>query len=503
MNNKRLLFLAMVVLTLSLGVVIGTIVSGGVKATSEQKPTALSVPDPVSLSNVFAQVAEQLDAAVVKISVKGSAQSRPTRIPDLFNFGFPDDLPDRRPAQGTGTGFIVDKAGFIVTNHHVVEDAMEIKVSLWDKTEVSAKLIGSDPATDLAVIKIDTTRELTAARFGDSDSVKIGDWVLAIGSPFGFDHTVTAGIISAKGRPSFSGGTDSGFQSFLQTDAAINPGNSGGPLVNMAGEVIGVNTAIVSQTNSFAGLGFALPSNIALRVYNQLSVNGKVTRGSIGIQYKPDQNAELLEAFKLKANDGIVVTDVITGSPAERAGMQIHDVITAINGKKISNGSDLLDTIANSSIGTTVQVEVLRNGRKQVLPVAVDDRESVIPRDEISELGVDPLNPTPRGGAAPRGPLEIQVQAIPAQISKQFRVTEGVYVAAVRSGSAAQEAGFERGMIITAVVVAGRSTPIATVEDFRRVEAQLKSGTAVAVQVQRPDPSRNAYRSDLLSMRVP
>jgi serine protease Do len=502
MNNKRLLFLAMVVLTLSLGVVIGTIVSGGVRATSEQKPAALAVPDPVSLSNVFAQVAEQLDAAVVKISVKGAAESRlPSRLPDFFNFGLPDDVP-RRPAQGTGTGFIVDKAGFIVTNHHVVEDATEIKVSLWDKTEFTARLVGSDAATDLAVIKIDTDRELTAARFGDSDAVKIGDWVLAIGSPFGFDHTVTAGIISAKGRPSFSGGTDSGFQSFLQTDAAINPGNSGGPLVNMAGEVIGVNTAIVSQTNSFAGLGFALPSNIALRVYNQLSVNGKVTRGSIGIQYRPEQNSELLEAFNLKPNEGVVVTDVIEGTPAQRAGMQVHDVITAINGRKIANGSDLLDTIANSSIGATVQVEVLRNGRKQVLPIVVGNRETVIPRDEIAELDSDPLNPSPRGGAAPRGPLELQVQPIPPQVSRQFRISQGAYIAAVRPGSAAEEAGLDRGMIITAIVVGGRSTPITTVDDFRKVEAQLKSGTAIAIQVQQMDES-GRYRSNLLSMRVP
>jgi serine protease Do len=206
MNNKRLLFLTMVVLTLSFGVIIGTIVSGGVKATSAQTPATLVIPDPVSLSNAFSQIAAQLEPAVVNISVESTGPARTQRRqvpqipglpPDLFNFDFGDE-PQRTPrAYGTGTGFIVDKAGFIVTNHHVVERASKIKVRLFDNSEFTATLVGSDPATDLAVIKIETGRELATARFGNSDAVKTGDWVLAIGSPFGFDHTVTSGIISA------------------------------------------------------------------------------------------------------------------------------------------------------------------------------------------------------------------------------------------------------------------------------------------------------------------
>ncbi|HET9219518.1 MAG TPA: trypsin-like peptidase domain-containing protein, partial [Terriglobia bacterium] len=251
MNNKRLLFLGMVALTLGIGVIIGSVVSGGVKATFEQKAAAIAIPDPVSLSNTFSQIAAQLDPAVVKIGVEVQRSPRtqqgprqqfpaiPGLPPDFFDFGPPDD---RGGGIGTGTGFIVDKAGFIMTNHHVVNRASKITVELFDGTSHTATVVGTDEATDLAVLKINAGRDLAVAKFGNSDAVKVGDWVLAIGSPFGFDHTVTSGIISAKGRDNSMRqfGAEQNFrglQRFLQTDAAINPGNSGGPLVNMAGEV--------------------------------------------------------------------------------------------------------------------------------------------------------------------------------------------------------------------------------------------------------------------------
>jgi serine protease Do len=509
MNNKRILFLVMVVLTLSLGVVIGTIVSGGAKATSEQaRPATLAIPDPVSLSNAFSQVAAQLDDAVVKIEVEVSPQAV-RRSPLEEFFGFPDQTPPpggnrRRPRPGpTGTGFIVDKAGYIVTNSHVVEDAARINVVLSDKSKHTAKLIGADSATDLAVVKIDVGRDLTAAKFGNSDAAKVGDWVLAIGSPFGFDHTVTAGIISAKGRDGFAGGQDAVFQSFIQTDAAINPGNSGGPLVNLNGEVIGVNTAIVSETNSFAGLGFALPSNLAVRVYNQLSTSGKVTRGSIGIQYDPGQDAKALAAFGLKPNEGVIVTDVIDDTPAAKAGIQDLDIITSINGKKTPSGDVLLDSIANSPVGSTVQVEILRNGRKQVVPVTIGDRKEVLPADETARLD-QRADPFPRSGPRTQSKLGIQVQPIPAQLGRQFRLSEGAFVAAVDEGSVAEEAGLERGMIITGVVMNGRTTPVAGLEDFRKIESQLKSGSPIALKILRLDETTNMYRSGgLLALTVP
>jgi serine protease Do len=506
MNNKRFLFLAMVVLTHSVGVVIGTIVSGGAKATSEQqRPETLAIPDPVALSNIFSQVAAQLDAAVVKIEVESNQQSRRGGSLEEFFFGLPDPRnPPRGPRGGTGTGFIVDKAGFIVTNHHVVEEAAKINVILNDESKYPGKLVGSDSATDLAVIKIEAgNKELTAAKFGNSDATKVGDWVLAIGSPFGFDHTVTAGIISAKGRDGFSGGQDSAFQSFIQTDAAINPGNSGGPLVNLAGEVIGVNTAIVSETNSFAGLGFALPSNIAVKVYNQLSTTGKVTRGSIGIQYLSNANPEALAAFGLKPNEGVIVDQVLEDTPAEKAGMQVDDVITAINGRRIPNGDVLLDTIAGSTVGSTVQVDILRNGRKMTLPVTIGDRKEVLPADETAQL--DRRDPFPRGGGpGTQSRLGIQVQSIPAQFTRQYGVSQGAYVASVSEGGAAEDAGLERGMIITGIVMNGRTTPIAGLEDFRRIESQLKSGSPVALRVLVLDETTNRYRSGgLVALTVP
>jgi serine protease Do len=506
MNNKRFLFLAMVLLTLSLGVVIGTIVSGGANATSEQqKPATLVIPDPVSLSNVFSQVAAQLDKSVVKIEVEGSRQPQSrNRLDEFFFFGLPDDgnFP-RRPRGGTGTGFIVDKAGYIVTNNHVVEESSRIRVFLSDNSQFSGKLIGGDPATDLAVVKIEAgDRELIPAKFGNSDSLKVGDWVLAIGSPFGFDHTVTAGIISAVGRDGFAGGQDAAFQSFIQTDAAINPGNSGGPLVNMNGEVIGVNTAIVSETNSFAGLGFALPSNIAVRIYNQLSTTGKVTRGSIGIQYEPDQDARDLAAFGLKPDEGVIVTEVIEGTPADKAGLQDLDVITAINGKKVPNGTVLLDSIANSPVGSTVQVEVMRNGKRQTLPVTIGDRKEVIPPDQVARLDQrDPI--VPRGETA-RSKLGIGVQAVPPQFTRQYRVSSGALVSSVTEGSVAEDAGLERGMVITAVIMGGRPTTITSVEDFRKLEDQLRSGSPVALRVLRLDPVTGEYTSGgLVTMTVP
>jgi len=296
MTKTRLLYLTLIIATLTIGVVIGTIVSGGVKA-GEQKAQPLVIPDPVQISNAFSQIAANLAPAVVNISTEAAPENtNPTRNRndrnnrnqdprsidpfDFFNFFGAPDAPDRNEkTRSLGTGFIVDKAGFILTNRHVVDKATKITVRLEDKSEYQAKIIGSDEETDLAVVKIEAGRDLPVAKMGNSDAVKVGDYVLAIGSPFTLDHTVTHGIISAKGRDSLPGGGGNAFQSFLQTDAPINPGNSGGPLVSMAGEVIGINTAIISDTRQSAGLGFAMPSNSAVKVYNQLVQSGKVTRG--------------------------------------------------------------------------------------------------------------------------------------------------------------------------------------------------------------------------------
>jgi len=510
MNSKRLIYLALIVSTLTIGVIIGSIVSGGVKATGEQKPAVLVIPDPVSMSNSFSGIASQLEPAVVNIEVlmnapepvltqapqrggrrpgNGSVPDPNTPLGDLFGHLFGGDAPQQDPGQdkATGTGFIIDKAGYILTNEHVVEHATKITVTLSDKSNHNARLIGSDCYTDLAVIKIDAGKDLQIARFGNSDAVKTGDWVLAVGSPFGFDHTVTSGIISAKGRSAedLSGGQVSkcnGFQSFLQTDAAINPGNSGGPLVNMAGEVIGINTAIVSETNSFAGLGFALPSNIAIKVYNQLAQNGKITRGSIGITYSAD--ADLLHAFGV--NEGVIVQDILVGKPAAQAGLKYGDIITSIDNQKITSGPMLLDIIASSPVDRSVQVGILRDGKTQMIPVMIGDRERVIPGGASASN-----SPVPEVPVAPNPPdrsLGISVQAVPQAIVKKYALS-GVAISSVQKDSVSEEAfgipnpSVSTPVVIDSIVVDGRVTEIRQPADYERAVAGLKRGARVAFGV--------------------
>jgi serine protease Do len=520
MKKKRLLYLTLVIATLTIGVVIGTIVSGGVKA-GEQKAQALIIPDPISLSNAFSQIAANLAPAVVNISTEAvpenTVRNRTDRNDrndrnnnqnprqfdpfDFFNFFGAPDQPDR-PERGSslGTGFIVDKAGYILTNHHVVEKATKITVRLEDKSEYQAKVIGSDEETDLAVVKIEAGRELPTAKLGNSDSVKVGDWVLAIGSPFTLDHTVTHGIISAKGRDSLPGGGTRAFQSFLQTDAAINPGNSGGPLVNMAGEVIGINTAIISETRQSAGLGFALPSNTAAKVYNQLAQNGKVTRGGIGIGLPGDKNPGLCKALGLKSDCGVVVDTVTTGLPAAKAGIREGDVITEIDGTKITSQSVLLDIIANAPVGSTVRVKVMRDAREMTIPVSIADRTAVLQANTGTREN-EPDRNTP-GDATPAR-LGIRIQDITPEVSSRLRLPspDGVYVSAVEQDSAAEDAGITRGTIITRIIAGNQRYEIKNVEDFGRAERNLRPGQEIAFMVLQQRGGQ--YRSGFVPLTVP
>jgi serine protease Do len=514
--NKRLLYLALIIATLTVGVVIGTIVSGGVKATGElQKSAALVIPDPVSLSNAFSQIAATIDPSVVNINTEATMENvrggrggipngaQPADPFDFFDFfggpGVPDS-PDRNFTQrGTGTGFIVDKAGYILTNHHVVDKATKILVRLDDKSEHQAKLIGSDTETDLAVIKIDVGHDLPVAKLGNSDAVKVGDWVLAIGSPFSLDHTVTAGIISAKGRENIGG--NNAFQSFLQTDAAINPGNSGGPLVSMNSEVIGINTAIISENRQYAGLGFALPSNIAVKVYNQLVQSGKVTRGSIGITYVSEQDPALMRAMGLKPGAGIIVQDVIAGGPAAKAGVRPGDVITEIEGTKISSSSVLLDVVANTPVGRSINVKVNRDGREQTIPIVISDRQVVIGERAARA----PDNNNDQGDDTSQTSLGIRVQAITPDMVRQLRLdnADGVMITSVEPSGLGEEAGFQRGMIITRVIAGSQRIDIKGVDDFRRAERLFKPGTDVAFMVLLRDANGNQNSQRFLGLTIP
>ena len=272
---------------------------------------------------------------------------------------------------------MVDKNGYILTNNHVVEKATKMKVKFnGDDTEYDAKLIGTDALTDLAVIHIEKTNLFVPAKIGNSDAIQVGDWAVAIGSPFGFQATVTAGIISAKQRHIAEDGAASSFQPFLQTDAAINPGNSGGPLLNINGEVIGINTMIASRSGGYQGIGFAMPINTAVRVYNEIIKTGHVTRGSIGISLResPDRK-ELLKAFGAK--NGVFVEDVTKDGPAEKAGLKVEDIILSVNGKVIKDGQDLIDTVSGIPVGSKANLQVLRDHKEKAFEVTVGDREKV------------------------------------------------------------------------------------------------------------------------------
>jgi serine protease Do len=334
--------------------------------------------------------------------------------------------------QGAGSGVIINRDGYVLTNNHVVEGAKEVTVTLADKQEYKARVVGRDPRTDLAVLKIDAREPLTAATLGDSEQLRVGDWVLAIGNPFGLSNTVTSGIVSAKGRIIGAGPYDD----FIQTDTPINPGNSGGPLFNMKGEVVGINTAILSNGQ---GIGFAIPVNVLKPLVPQLISKGEVTRGYIGVSIQPI-TAELGKAMKLENTKGALVADVVPGSPADKAGIQRGDVIVAFNNKAVEEPRELSSMVADTAVGQQVNVTVLRNATKKELTVKV---ERLGPREGKLEksgqptqgkwgLGLQDLNPGAAGQSGSKG-------------------DRGVLVAGVQPGSPADLAGVHQGDVILGI----------------------------------------------------
>src|SRR5258707_11034417 len=398
-RRRKILAAAFVAFTLTVGILIGSVVSGRVSATKGfgfpgTTATALTVPDPVPSSSSFASIVNRVEPAVVNIATtqvlerKKGPRTRRTQpndqqddpMQDFFDRFF-DGRQDGPPQaeRSLGSGVIVDKRGYILTNNHVVEQATKIQVQLnGDTTRYTAKLVGVDQETDLAIIKIDANKELPTAKLGNSDGVQVGDWVLAIGSPFGLQATVTAGIISAKDRSGI-GGAGPQFQRFLQTDAAINPGNSGGPLVDLAGEVVGINTAIIPGSRGYEGVGFALPSTTAISVYNQIISQGRVTRGSIGVSFQEDLGTNTITLKELGAPYGVVIMNVEPGSPAEKAGLKGGDVITSVNGTPVKTGNDLVNPIAQAPIGSKVKLSYVRDRAQKETTAIVEDRTRVFP----------------------------------------------------------------------------------------------------------------------------
>jgi serine protease Do len=498
----RWVYTLSVLVTLSLGILIGSVISYGVKGKEGQKSsdaTPLTLPAPQQLSNAFSQIAKQLEPSVVNINTESTIKNPHRRrggqddeqdggggMDDFFNhfFGGPG-APDTGPIRerSLGSGVIVDSKGYIVTNRHVVEKADRVRVRFEDDppgVQHEAKVIGTDQETDLAVIKVEVNRALPAAKMGNSDSMQVGDWVLAVGSPFGLSETVTAGIVSAKGRDIVPGRQ---FQTFIQTDAAINPGNSGGPLVNMAGEVIGINTAILSETNAYAGVGFALPSKTVVDVYNQLiQPEHRVSRGSIGITFDAVENPAIARVYG--SGYGVPISSVVAGSPADQAGLKIGDTITAIDGKRVTKGAELVSDIASRKPGSKANLGFLRNGKQQDTTVTIADRAKLF----AARLGDD--QDSGDEGTPKQSKFGVTVRKVTPEMADRLDmpVGKGVIVQEVKPGSFAEDVNLGRGDIILEV----NKQPVNSEEEFARIEATVKSGQDVVFLV-RP---RGATRQD-------
>ena len=510
--------------TLSVGIVAGSVmtrtVSGKEQTVDSSDARPLTIPKPLDLSNGFAKIAKEVGPAVVNINTeslpKQSANRRNRRgggrvvplnpdgknnddngndMQDFFNrfFGGGGDGDDsdggsQSVRQALGSGFIVDAKGYIITNNHVVDKADKIYVKLSTDPDNPtdhgrpAKVIGTDPETDIAVIKIDAPQPLPTIKMGNSDGAQVGDWVLAIGSPFGLSKTVSAGIVSAENRsidePGPNGAPNQ-FQKFIQTDAAINPGNSGGPLVDMAGEVIGVNTAIYTQSMGSQGVGFAMPSNIVAKVYNDLiSPEHKVVRGSIGISFQGAQSSAVSRMYGFSSG-GVLVNTVTPEGPAAKGGVKPGDVIVSIDGKTIKDGDELVADISARKVGSNVQLGVLRNGNKQNLSVGIADRAKLFA--DNGKENDDSQNPTEVD--AGEGKLGITVTPVPGNLASKLGVKGGVAVSNVRPGSFADEINLTKGAVILEI----NKHPVTDEAAYRSIVSGLKSGEDVVFVVRLPN----------------
>src|SRR6266436_3623335 len=494
-RRRKILAGVFVALTLAVGILIGSVVSGRVSATkglgfSGTTATALAVPDPVPSSSTFASIVNRVEPAVVNIATTQVLERRRTPqqgqgqgdqddpMQDFFDRFF-DGRQDAPPQaeRSLGSGVIVDKRGYILTNNHVVEQATKIQVQLnGDTTRYTGKVVGVDEDTDLAVIKIDANKELPIAKLGNSDGVQVGGWVLAIGSPFGLQATVTAGIISAKDR----GGIGQQFQRFLQTDAAINPGNSGGPLVDLAGEVIGINTAIITGSRGYEGVGFALPSTTAINVYDQIIKQGRVTRGSIGVSFQEELSTNTITLKSLGAPYGVVIEGVEPGSPAEKAGLKGGDVITSVNGAAVKTGNDLVNPIASAPIGSKVKIGYFRDKQMKETSATVEDRTRVFPNTQGRVSSTPDENAPAEFGLHVENLTPVRAQKVGIEGQK------GVVVSEIEPASFADDTGFQPGDVVSEV----NGMAVTSVDDYRKAVSKLKPGENVVFKVLRRNGDR-------------
>lgn len=427
----------------------------------------------------FTELVQETSPSVVNIATikhgnqYGALTERyniPQEVPDIFRhfFGQPGQ-PGRgqQPKQeksSLGSGFIISSDGYILTNNHVVQGADEIIVRLSDRRELDAQLIGADERADLALLKVKATG-LPEVELGNSDALKVGEWVLAIGSPFGFDYSVTAGIVSALGRSL----PNESYVPFIQTDVAINPGNSGGPLFNLDGEVIGINSQIYTRSGGFMGVSFAIPISVAIDVAEQLKEKGKVSRGWLGVVIQ-EVNKDLAESFGLKQAKGALVAQLVPGSPAEKGGLLSGDIITAFNGQEINLSSDLPHRVGRIKPGTMAKLNIVRNGKSKTIRLEI----GALPDGDSQKLGSVPQKPSPKDNR-----LGIVVAELSAQQERNYG--EGVIVQKVENGRAGAMAGIVRGDIIS--IIYGER--IRSVEDFDRIVESLPNGRSVPMQIVR------------------
>ena len=381
---------------------------------------------------------------------------------DFFEKFFGDEQQQEFKQRSLGSGFIIDKDGYIVTNNHVIADADEIKVKLNSGKEYDAKIIGRDPSTDIALIKIKADSNYSIVNLGDSDELKVGEWVVAIGNPFGLEHTVTAGIVSAKGRVIGSGPYDD----FIQTDASINPGNSGGPLINMKGNVVGINTAIIA---SGQGIGFAVPVNLAKGVIKQLKEEGEVTRGWLGVGIQ-DINDEMAEYYGVKGKKGVLVSEVFPGDPADKAGIQTKDIIFEVNGQKIETSRELTRIIAGFHVGEVVKITVFRDGKEKTFKVKIAKREET----ERVASGIPPKEQDVFG---------IGVSNLTTETARRLnlRETQGVVVTGVQPNSQGEDKGIKTRDIIKEI----NHQSINTVDEYKDAIKKVKKGDTVSMFIKR------------------
>ncbi len=429
----------------------------------------------------FAHVVKAVRPAVVNITVSKVVATGPSEdalrgVPDWFGqspwgnrfFGTPFPNPPRTPrGPGMGTGVLVHPDGYVVTNHHVVDGAKTVTVTLLDQREFAGTIVGTDPQTDLAVIRIEG-RNLPFIPWGDSSTLEVGDYVLAIGNPFGLNSTVTQGIVSAKGR---GGMGITQYEDFIQTDAAINPGNSGGALVNVNGELVGINTAIVSRTGGYQGVGFAVPASMAKHVHDSLVADGKVVRGYLGVGIQ-SVTPELVKAFQLDGPAGAIVTDVRDHSPADRAGLQRGDAIIEYHGQPIANPQALQRAVTTTPVGTEVTILVVRDGKRQSLQTTIIEH---------------PMNQRVASGRQPDSEFTLSgvtVQELTPHVAQRLnvdRLTTGVVVTDVRAGSRAEESGLTQGDIIHEV----NHQPVESLKEYQRVVTSLPKGQSALLFIHR------------------